>query len=233
MLIKCTKCGYENELGAIFCRGCGEKIDTSALDPRANGQLPDAVANAGKNKKKSKLGTVIFLIILLLLGGLVYLLLSTDGIPAYQEQTADYKLQKRMLDRNRSTAFTPAAMTAYFNAELLEKTNAGGMNFDVQNVMFQGTDDQLTAYIYTIFLTRPVVFTVQGTLTKGEGEKTVDFTVSALKVGKVNIPAQIQAHILKKFKNLLQIPAVTDVFNRAEEVEFANGALQFKFASRK
>ena len=37
MLIKCTKCGYENELGAIFCRGCGEKIDTSALDPRANG----------------------------------------------------------------------------------------------------------------------------------------------------------------------------------------------------
>ncbi len=27
MLIKCVKCGFENQLGSIFCRGCGEKID--------------------------------------------------------------------------------------------------------------------------------------------------------------------------------------------------------------
>ena len=27
MLIKCKNCGFENQMGAIFCRGCGEKID--------------------------------------------------------------------------------------------------------------------------------------------------------------------------------------------------------------
>ena len=33
MLLKCKQCGYENQIGSIFCRGCGAKVDSSALDP--------------------------------------------------------------------------------------------------------------------------------------------------------------------------------------------------------
>jgi uncharacterized membrane protein YvbJ len=32
-MIKCPKCGSDNLLNAIFCRGCGEKLDLSELKP--------------------------------------------------------------------------------------------------------------------------------------------------------------------------------------------------------
>ena len=33
MMIKCQKCGFENQMGSIFCRSCGEKLDMDAIDP--------------------------------------------------------------------------------------------------------------------------------------------------------------------------------------------------------
>ena len=33
MMIKCQKCGFENQMGSIFCRECGEKLDMDAIDP--------------------------------------------------------------------------------------------------------------------------------------------------------------------------------------------------------
>ena len=33
MMIKCQKCGFENQMGSIFCRECGEKLNMDAIDP--------------------------------------------------------------------------------------------------------------------------------------------------------------------------------------------------------
>lgn len=81
MLIKCAKCGFENQMGAIFCRGCGEKIDMNAMDP-------DTVA---KNQKKGKGGIVgkiirkIFLILIIVaLVGSVASFFVSYRLPVYK-----------------------------------------------------------------------------------------------------------------------------------------------------
>ncbi|MBR4076395.1 MAG: zinc ribbon domain-containing protein, partial [Lentisphaeria bacterium] len=48
MLMKCSKCGYENQLNAIFCRGCGEKLNPAEVSPEALAQ------EAEKKKKASR-----------------------------------------------------------------------------------------------------------------------------------------------------------------------------------
>ena len=85
MLIKCTKCGFENQMGAIFCRGCGEKIDMNKLDP-------DTLA---KNQKKSgsKVGKVIgkifsILILIAIIAAIASIFVSY-GLPAYKAAPAD------------------------------------------------------------------------------------------------------------------------------------------------
>ena len=50
MMIKCQKCGFENQMGSIFCRSCGEKLDMDAIDPN---KLQKDV-NKEKNIKRAK-----------------------------------------------------------------------------------------------------------------------------------------------------------------------------------
>ena len=32
-MIKCPKCEADNQIGAIFCRGCGEKLELDEIKP--------------------------------------------------------------------------------------------------------------------------------------------------------------------------------------------------------
>ena len=48
MEIKCTKCGHPNQLGAIFCRGCGEKLELENLQPdvKASGRAKIGICSS-------------------------------------------------------------------------------------------------------------------------------------------------------------------------------------------
>ncbi len=232
MMIKCAKCGFENQLGSIFCRGCGEKIDTSALDPQANGDIP-GVELAKKEKKKGGARGFIFLLILLGLAGFVYMLLTTDGVPAYTPGDVAYNKSVRDLERNRSTAFTTEQMTAWFNKEILGKNTATSGGFKLNNIQFAdaGNDGMLTAYIGTDLFTCPVIFTLTGSLTKGDDEKPVDFQVKELKVGRIRVPAAAMPYILEKFQPLTDVEPLKEAFASAKAVRYANGALAFDFGS--
>ena len=50
MMIKCQNCGFENQMGSIFCRECGGKLDMDAIDPN---KLQKDV-NKEKNIKRAK-----------------------------------------------------------------------------------------------------------------------------------------------------------------------------------
>lgn len=96
MLIKCTKCGFENQMGAIFCRGCGEKIDMNAMDP-------DTLAknqNKGSGKAWKIIRKLIVFIILLALIGIFAAAFTTYKLPTYTsapdsaKKTAEAKIAK-------------------------------------------------------------------------------------------------------------------------------------------
>ena len=46
-MVICQKCGYDNELGRIFCHSCGTKLDLSEIKSPSQG---------GKSLKKKKAG---------------------------------------------------------------------------------------------------------------------------------------------------------------------------------
>lgn len=88
-MIKCPECGAENLLGAIFCRGCGEKLDIDNLKP-------DQMQDKGKKVAKKTAAVVrnlIVLILLLIVGGLVVGLLIPPGYdkPAALDEEAEAK----------------------------------------------------------------------------------------------------------------------------------------------
>ena len=54
MMIKCQKCGFENQMGSIFCRECGEKLDMDAIDPNKLQKDVDKEKNLKRAKKRIK-----------------------------------------------------------------------------------------------------------------------------------------------------------------------------------
>lgn len=67
-MIRCPKCGVENMIGAIFCRGCGEKLDLDSLKPdevqKAAKKVPGGGGGAGGGLLKKLFIIFIFFPIL-------------------------------------------------------------------------------------------------------------------------------------------------------------------------
>ncbi len=231
MMIKCSKCGYENQLGSIFCRGCGEKIDTSALDPQANGKVPGVEMADGKKKKKKGFGTFSLILLLILAGliALVVLILSPGDAPEYTKPANNYAQAVRNLERNRNTTLTPEQMTAWFDNEVLAKGVASAEGITLKYVLFTGDDELLKVYIGTEICTRPVVFTLTGTLTKGSAENPVSFNIQRAKIGMINIPESMLPKVTERIEPLTKIQAVKDAFTAAKTVRFSQNRLSFGF----
>ncbi len=61
-MIVCSKCGYDNELGRIFCHSCGAKLDlTEIKSPSQGGKSLARKAKGGSGKIISRLVTVAML----------------------------------------------------------------------------------------------------------------------------------------------------------------------------
>ncbi len=68
-MINCPKCGTDNLLNAIFCRGCGEKLELNELKPEAF--LPPPLTTAQKVMKiVNKVGSIVIgtLLVVIIVG---------------------------------------------------------------------------------------------------------------------------------------------------------------------
>jgi len=75
-MIACPKCGYDNELGRIFCHSCGTKLDLTQIRPPGQG---------GKKLRKPGGSTKIVrraldVVILAVLGVVIYLLAQVPEV---------------------------------------------------------------------------------------------------------------------------------------------------------
>lgn len=74
MKITCTKCGHQNELGRVFCTGCGKKLDLARRT-----SVEELKPNVAKKITKWIANTVILII---LAGGILGLALAFWPAPA-------------------------------------------------------------------------------------------------------------------------------------------------------
>jgi len=69
-MLTCSKCGYDNELGRIFCHSCGAKLDLSNIKSPSQGgaKLKRKGGTGGK-----LVGRTIVILILVALIAVIYL----------------------------------------------------------------------------------------------------------------------------------------------------------------
>jgi len=131
MIIKCPNCGHDNQLGAIFCRNCGKKLDIEQFRPA----VKDMKYKAGVGEIIQKvLGIVTVLMIVALLAAAFI----PFGLTSYEQPSAELaKAAKDKLDAvsaslvgsgTKKHSFSPAEFSAAYNAELLATASDAGVD---------------------------------------------------------------------------------------------------------
>lgn len=64
-MLRCPKCSTDNLLSAVFCRGCGERLNLDEIKPDNFSELGDK--NKDPNAKKNLVGGIIIGAIVLIL----------------------------------------------------------------------------------------------------------------------------------------------------------------------
>lgn len=130
MLI-CQKCGYDNELGRIFCHGCGTKLDLDSMKP------PKVLQNKGRSAGPGRVVRRVMDVALLLAAvGIVYLLWQVAEMPPAQPNSeALVSLDRKRMELDtaettgqaRTMALTEDEVNAYFAGLSFGKAEGKGI----------------------------------------------------------------------------------------------------------
>lgn len=199
-MLQCDKCGYDNELGRIFCHSCGTRLDLSKVKPPTE---------AEKMRRKIKQGasrTVRIVIDLVLVGAVALLILLICMAPEVKPvEPTDAEVQliekKRQLletfslSRKPGTmAITEAELNAYLNK--FEDKKPEGQGIEVTPVLLRITLKQDAAKIEFIgmihffgWFDKKIYFGYDG-VPKLEKDKFV-FTPTGGQIGKLPVHVRI------------------------------------------
>lgn len=198
-MLKCPKCGADNLLNAIFCRGCGEKMDLDNLQPDVFEVKTHTKAQKIMRLVNTILGIVLTIAILVIAGGALF---PVDGRLTDAEFTAQAeKNYKTLLIRNkskRSVTFTNAEATAVLNKQFSTYTGSKGSPTPehVTALFLADGDVQLILTSKLKFLTLHT--TVKATPSaNGSGSFALD--VKSCKLGFLPLPADLRPKLLDNF----------------------------------
>ena len=136
MMIKCQKCGFENQMGSIFCRECGEKLDMDAIDPNKLQKDVNKEKNIKLAKKRVK-SAISAACSILIIGGFIFAIIYRGW-----EDNKDYSVVEE------TESDVAAAAQKKFDA-VMRGTSAGTVKYSYQeiNYMFR---DQVVKPLYEV-----------------------------------------------------------------------------------
>ena len=115
MMIKCQKCGFENQMGSIFCRECGEKLNMDAIDPNKLQKDVNKEKNIKLAKKRIK-GAISGIIAILVVGGFLGVVFYNGGLRQYEEPETTEAVAKQKF--NAATNGTAVGKVKYSYPEV-------------------------------------------------------------------------------------------------------------------
>jgi len=129
-MLPCPQCGYDNELGRIFCHRCGQKLDLDAIKPPSRGGKPLRPKN-----KISVAQWIRRVVELLLLGAILYMVFlmvqvaPAPPLPSSSEAAAAEQkwraVEKLVSGRTAgSVEISAAEAQAYFGALPMPKSDS-------------------------------------------------------------------------------------------------------------
>ncbi len=228
MLVKCPKCGFENQLGAIFCRNCGEKLDIEQVRPK--------VVDRGEGF--SVFGLIRKLLMLAIFLGLVGVIIAmfiptseslypsiTDSAGQEAARTKIKNLIARVDEEIGETKYVfsgPEATFAYNDSFMAKVEGDTGGAYAVEKVAFKADS---RGFMHVLLVAKlggkiPVTFEIKGfPVNPAEGETTpVSFTVTDCTMGKMPM-SFAQKQILEKFMPALMGGKVGKILSSLKRVE--------------
>jgi hypothetical protein len=202
--MKCNECGHDNQLGAIFCRECGTKLDVEKMRPKVEVKIERNIGGMVKNI----VAIVVLLSLALMIGAMFYPQSGASYELTEAEQTkTDAKLEKLINKIEGDTysdatyVFTPDEATYIFNEKLTEKAKDGSSGYAIDKLHI-GLDayDNIVLVAESTLLGMPVSFGLSGFLV----DDKLNLEITSAKMGHLSIPGFLREKIISKFTPMLE-----------------------------
>jgi hypothetical protein len=242
MLIKCPNCNHDNQLGAIFCRNCGAKLDIEKLAPKVRDRIGINFAGIIRN--------LITLLVVLGFAGFVAAIFVPYGhkeippLPADQMKETKTRVEEFIkrcqqgYGRTYVYTFSPAEATYGFNTLFLEKIEGDqGAGFYIDELIIDLDERRdLVLNLKTRLAGKvPILFSLTGMpipaeigegagegAGEGEGEGTTNARVSLKirqgKIGHLPVPGAILPKVIEKYEPLLDGKMVNEILAELDSI---------------
>ncbi len=182
MGLVCPKCHTDNLLNAIFCRGCGERLNLNEMKPEDFIQKDD---KKGVTPLWQKIFASVVFGIILLIGGLMICPSggANKGIEASDSAGKDYKTLLKK--KEKSLSFSSADASALITKAMNLPQQAGG-DILPQNFSVQFLDDDVIKVVMStkVYGFLPVDYCVKAKFTVAS-KGNVTWEVLGAKMGQV------------------------------------------------
>jgi hypothetical protein len=235
-MIKCKECGHDNELGAIFCRECGGKLDVEAIQP-------DMI---DKKASKNVVGILRNLISAVLLIGLIVVL----GLMFYPEKMTSFELnpaqQSAAKDKlnnmlckidggygDEKYTISPDELTFLYNNELTKNSGDedAGAGFVIDDMLFEVDDDGFVVATLKgkLFGKVPTTFSLKGIL----NSSPLSLDVKSAKMGHLPVPGFGHDKVIEKFLPGTNQGIMKQLIDGIDSVTLTDGKFVVKVKSKK
>jgi hypothetical protein len=154
-MLKCPKCGYDNELGRIFCHQCGTKLDLEEIKPTSRGGKDLRRKRPGVNVGRISWRIFLVALLALIVWGIVLLVqvpvlhpVSSGGQDFFsvnRKQLAfDRSIQQHQQD---SVTITEPEVNAFLGKLALEKVEGKGLEVTPSKLQIQFGANEVTVIV--------------------------------------------------------------------------------------
>ena len=219
-MLKCPNCGTDNMLTAIFCRGCGQKIDLNAVKP-------DDFAKVEKKKgpdtfMQNLIGGIIIGVLLIgFLVGLFFPSCGKIGTTEESRQAALKKFEGIGMDKGAAPVeVTDEDISNFVTAKLLEKKDSLTGNPRPTGATVHCLADGKVKIIATgKYCGLPISLTVEGTVSLND--RRISVRGEKCSVGLFPLPQGLEQSFLGPFRT--NFNNVLDDINGFRKLETAEG----------
>ena len=246
MMIKCQKCGFENQMGSIFCRECGEKLNMDAIDPNKlqKDVNKEKSIKLAKKRIREAISTSIALIVVAAFLAVVF---YNGGLRKYEEPSVSEASARQKYNAAISRTEPGKVKYSYPEVNRMFKDmvvdpiakESSFATVTAAEITYDEAKQKPVIYLWLTLKDKvPVIYTIHGDINfhsqhdkeneddSSDGPLTID--VSRLDIGR--LPLFVSTYtFLNGFSPLLKNDNVLSFFDRATNVEFSADGMTVEF----
>ncbi|GEM_PF-4267237 len=216
-MLRCPKCGTDNLLSAVFCRGCGERMNLDEIKP-------DDFANIGTKKDNNTMQNIIggAIIAVLLIGFIIGFCFPSFGVPGTTEDGQKAALEKYL--GAPSGTFTDQEITDLCNAMLARKDVSDGHK--VKKIAVTCNDDGTVNTYVSVSFWGFLPGTVK-CCCNVNADDTVGLNGGGVKIGLLPLPAGMEESFFWPVRSACST-AMSDLNTKVKEIKVSAGQAEVK-----